>query len=70
MARDKENKKDSATRWNIRRGIEDMRLGLDEDARDASRVNLAKMARVIGFALAVAAVLYMVAALRSFGIFG
>lgn len=56
-------------KWNFRRGLEDMRAGLDEDARDNTNLNLAKMARTLGFAMAVAAVLYLVAALRTLGIF-
>jgi len=67
MAKDKNNGQRS--KWNIRRGLEDMRSGLDEDARDANNMNLAKMARVLGFSIAIAAILYLIGALRSFGIF-
>ncbi len=56
-------------KWSFRRGLEDMRAGLDEDARDNTNLNLAKMARVLGFAMAIAAILFLIGALRTLGIF-
>ena len=64
MAKKEKNKK---IQWNPIRGLNDLRAGIDEDSKDIDRINMAKLARVLGFVLAIAAVLFFISALKRFG---
>ena len=66
--KDKSKKKNPLLSWNPSRTISDIRAGLDEDAEDYNKKNLAMLARVLGFTMLVAAILYMFNALQRFGI--
>lgn len=61
--KDKTNK----IQWNPIRGLNDLRAGIDEDSKDIDRANIAKLARILGFVLVIAAVLFLISALKRFG---
>ena len=57
-----------ARSWNFRRGMNDIREGINEDAKDFNRANMSWFARILGVAMLVAAILYLIISLRHFGL--
>ncbi len=53
---------------NITQNINDMRTGLNNMARDTDRVNMAKFARVLGFTMLAAGILYLISTIQKRGL--
>jgi len=66
--KDESKRKNPLLSWNPSRTISDIRAGLDEDSEDYNKKNLAMLARVIGFAMLISAILYFINALQRFGV--
>ena len=54
---------------NITQNINDMRTGLNNMASDSDRVNMAKFARVLGFTMLAAGILYLISTIQKLGLF-
>ncbi len=54
---------------NISQNINDMRTGLNEAGKDLDRANLAKLARIMGFVMLSAGILYLISTLKKLGVF-
>lgn len=53
---------------NFTRNLSNLRAGVDEDGMDLNRKNIAMFARIVGFALLLAGMLFLISTLQNFGL--